>query len=960
MKKFFIIDGNAYIHRAYHALPPLSTTNNQQINAVYGFVKLLLKIKNNFKPDYIAVCFDYPSKNFRHELFKEYKANRKPLDEALINQMPIAREAVKALNMAEIEIKGYEADDLIATITEINKKNSLQTVIVTGDKDMLQLAQEEDVLIWNDSKDIMYDAKKVEEKYGVGPLQLSDVFALMGDAVDNVPGIKGIGEKTAVKLIKDFGTLENILQNASSLKGNIGKLLQQGKEDALISRKLIALEDQVPLNYNAEEFENKNLDISKAVSFFEKYEFKSLVAKYSDNKQESRLIVVSPLDFVTAAKDGIHVVDVSSSIPIPNGAQRDEESKTARSTIATNVSKNLASEKFQFSSEIVNTRDGAVAVAKIIETSEKFVLKTIGSLEDSLKAQIVGVSLCVENKSFYFPIGHNDLTAVQITFNEFKSIFSTIFASGKIKKIGHVLKQERNIYKMSQVALGSMYFDIMLASYCINSAKSHNITDMAKEYLNFDAGYDGFLGKGAKKIAFANSSVEAVADYANSITIAVFALYKIFDSHIKEKNLSYLFFNIEMPLIEVLSEMELAGIKVDSPFLHNFNKKIDCELKKIENNIYKIADKEFNINSPKQLSSILFEKLNLPVVKKTKTGYSTDESVLTELSFYELPAEVLKYRELQKLKNTYIDPIANYCSYYGDRIHTIFNQAITATGRLSSTEPNLQNIPIRSDYGKEFRKAFVPEGNNIFISADYSQIDLRVLAHISGDQKLIEAFKAGADIHSTTAREIFNIPKDDLLPDNLRTAAKSINFGIVYGMSPFGLAKQLNIPFGQAKEYIDGYFNRYIGTKLWMKQIVEQALRDGYVCTITGRVRYIHELKSKNVQVRNAGERMALNMPVQGSSADIIKIAMINIYNELKLKGYRSLMLLQIHDDILFETTVEETENIIAMIKDKMENAVKLSVPLSVDVKAGTNWGEMKKYDYRFNGRYCYWKERKC
>jgi DNA polymerase-1 len=628
-------------------------------------------------------------------------------------------------------------------------------------------------------------------------------------------------------------------------------------------------------------------------------------------------------------------------MPIANN----EESKIARSSSITNVSKNLGfeGEKFQFNSEIVNTRDRAVAVAKIIETSEKFVLKTIGSLEDSLKAQVVGVSLCVENKSFYFPIGHNDLTAVQMTFDEFKNIFSPIFSSDKIKKIGHDLKQERNIYKMSQVALCSVYFDIMLASYCINSAKSHNITDMAKEYLNFDAGYDGFLGKGSKKITFADSSIEVVADYANSIAAVVFALYKIFDLYIKEKDLSSLFFDIEMPLIEVLSEMELAGIKVDSSFLHNFNKKIVCEFKKIEDNIYKIAGKEFNINSPKQLSSILFERLNLPVIKKTKTGYSTDEAVLTELSSYELPAEVLKYRELQKLKTTYIDPIANYCSYYGDRIHTIFNQAVTATGRLSSTEPNLQNIPIRSDYGKEFRKAFAPEGNNIFISADYSQIDLRVLAHISEDKELIEAFKNSEDIHSATAREIFNIPKDKPVPDDLRSAAKSINFGIVYGMSPFGLSKQLNISVVKAKEYIDGYFEKYSGVKTWMKQVVAQAERDGYVGTITGRIRYMPELQSANVQFRNAGERIALNMPVQGSSADIIKIAMINIYNEIKLKDCKSLMLLQVHDDLLFEVPVKEQELMIAIVKDKMENAVKLSVPLFVDIKIGKNWGEMEK-----------------
>ncbi|MDR0820189.1 MAG: DNA polymerase I [Endomicrobium sp.] len=907
MKKFFIIDGNAYIHRAYHALPPLSASNNRQVNAVYGFVKLLLKIKNSFKPDYMAVCFDYPSKNFRHEIFKDYKANRKPLDEALISQMPIAREAVKALNIAEIEIKGYEADDLIATVTGNNKENGVQTVVVTGDKDILQLAEDENVLIWNYSKDIMYDTKKVEERYGVTSKQLSDVFALMGDVSDNIPGIKGIGEKTAVKLIEKFGNLENVLQNADSVKGNVGKLLSHGKEQALLSRELIELNKRVPLDYKLEKFESKDIDAGKAVPFFEKYEFKSLLAKYSAEEHELQFPVIL------------------------NETHRNEES----------VAGNFMTDKPFF--EIVNAQERAAEVAEIIDQAGIFALKTVSSTLDSLKTQIIGVSLCVENKAFYFPIGHNDLAARQITFENFKNIFAPLFSSDKIKKIGHDLKQERNIYSMSGVGLNNIYFDIMLASYCLNPAKSHGITDMSKEYLDFPAGGGSYAWKGAKKSSFADSSIEDGAKYANSISVAVFAIYKIFAFQIKEKKLSLLFFDTEMPLVEVLSEMEISGMKVDLLFLRNFNEKIVYELKKIENNIYKIADREFNINSQKQLSFIMFEKLNLPVIKKTKTGYSTDEGVLAELSSHEFPAEILKYRELQKLKSTYIDPVTDYCVYYGDRIHTIFNQAVTTTGRLSSTEPNLQNIPVKSAYGKEFRKAFVPERNKIFISADYSQIDLRVLAHISQDAKFIEAFKAGADIHNATAREIFNIPERCLVPDNLRSAAKSINFGIIYGMSSFGLSKQLNIPFGKAKEYIDGYFEKYDKVKFWMEQIVRQASEDGYVRTITGRIRYIPELRSTNAQVRKAGERMALNTPVQGSSADIIKIAMINIYNEIKLKGYKSLMLLQVHDDLLFEVPDGESENMISVIKNKMENPLQLSIPIIVDIKTGRNWGEMKK-----------------
>ncbi|MDR2398943.1 MAG: DNA polymerase I [Endomicrobium sp.] len=897
MKKFFIIDGNAYIHRAYHALPPLSTSKNQQVNAVYGFIRLLLKIKNSFTPNYIVVCFDYPSKNFRHEIFKEYKANRKPLDEALISQMPLAREAVDALNISKIEVQGYEADDLMATIAKHNRQNSVQTIIVTGDKDILQLVEDESILVWNDAKDIMYDSAKVEEKYGVKPNQLLDIFALIGDTSDNVTGVKGIGEKTAVKLLKEYGSLENILKNADSIKGNIGKLLNSGKDDVNLSKKLIGLDNNVPFNYKLERFKSKDLDINKAVSFFEKYEFKTLADKYS-KKVEYK-------------------------------ADKNVENKES-----------FVKDSLKF--EIVNSTARALEITDIIKHAGEFSIKTIGSEVDSLKAKIVGVSISVNKESFYFPIGHNDLTVIQISLEEFIKLFASVFTSGKIKKIGHDLKQEINIYKMLHVSMDNIYFDTMLASYCLDPAKSNEIEDLSKQYLDFEFNSE-YSGKSIKEASFADIPIDYAAKYASSFSAAELALYKLFGNQLKEKNLTTLFFNIEMPLVEVLSEMEITGIKVDTSFLKNFNDKIVSELKHVENNIYKIADKEFNINSPKQLACVMFEELNLPIIKKTKTGYSTDESVLTELLSYGLPSEVLKYRELQKLKSTYIDPINNYCAYYGDRIHTVFNQAITVTGRLSSTDPNLQNIPIKSTYGREFRKAFISQSDKIFISADYSQIDLRVLAHISRDKKLMEAFKKGEDIHDATAREIFNIKKDEILPENLRSAAKSINFGIVYGISPFGLSKQLNISVVKAKEYIDGYLEKYNGVKTWMKLIVAQALNDGYVTTITGRIRYIPELHSSNVQVRNAGERMTFNTPVQGSSADIIKIAMINIYIELKTKGYKSLMLLQVHDDLLLEVPLGEKESIIPILKDKMETAVKLDVPLLVDVKVGHNWGEMKK-----------------
>ncbi|MDR1940743.1 MAG: DNA polymerase I [Endomicrobium sp.] len=900
MKTFYIVDANAYIHRAYHALPPLSTSDNRQVNAVYGFIKLLLKIKETFKPDYIAACFDYPAKNFRHALYSDYKAHRKPLDEALISQMPAAREAVEALNIAKCEIEGYEADDLIASIAERNKKENIKTVIVTGDKDILQLVVNDKILVWNDSKDIMFDEEKVEEKFGVPPKRLLDVFSLMGDAADNIPGIKGIGEKTAVKLINEFTTLENVLANADAVKGKTGELLKNYKEDALKSRMLAQLKTDAPVNDNASDFESKNLDEKKASDFFAKYEFNSLLKKYFGKEIQ------------------------------PAALERGK-----------NVSFNFDFKPEEFKSEIANSKVSVEKLVKEIQKNGEFALKTLGSSADSLKSKIVGVSFYAGEAAYYVPVGHNDFTLTQISFDEFKEVFSEVLSDKKIKKIGFDLKHERNIYKTNGLEINGLEFDAMLASYCLNPLKPHDISYMSKEYLNFDAGDESFLGKGAKKIAFADAPAQQSAQYANSVSYASYNLRPALKKVSDDAQLSALFSDIEMPLVEILSDMELAGIKIDAEFLKTFNEKIVSEIKNVENKVYAAAGGEFNVNSPKQLGFIMFEKLNMPVIKKTKTGYSTDEEVLTELSSYEFAREILKYRELQKLKSTYIDPIVNYCAYYGKRIHTIFNQAVTSTGRLSSTEPNLQNIPIKSAYGREFRKAFIPEDKKIFVSADYSQIDLRVLAHISRDEKLIRAFKDGQDIHCATAREVFDIPKAQQVPADLRSAAKSINFGIVYGMSPFGLSKQLGIPFTKAKEYIEGYFERYSGVKKWMKQMVIDAQKDGYVRTITGRIRYMPEFAAHNAQVKQAGERIALNMPIQGTSADIIKIAMVNIYNELKNRKIDALMLLQVHDDLLFEVAQSHADELKELIKDKMENAVSLLVPLSVDIKTGKSWGEM-------------------
>ncbi|MDR2709181.1 MAG: DNA polymerase I [Elusimicrobiota bacterium] len=893
-KRFYVIDGNAYIHRAFHALPPLMTSSHQQVNAVFGFIKLLLKIKKKFNPDYLAVCFDYPAKNFRHEISPDYKATRKELDESLISQMPIARHAVGALNIKEVEMQGFEADDLIASIAKNNESRNIQTIIVTGDKDILQIVKDGEVVVYNESKDIFFDEKEVEQKYGVKPDKLLDVFSLMGDVSDNVKGIKGIGPKTAVKLINEFGSLEGVLKNAAQIKGNVGEILEANKEDALMSRKLISLKDDVfdKGKYDPEVFKVKEIDVQKALDFFKKYEFKSLIKEL--------------------------LKDSDAELPLEK----------------TDVP---AAHDLSFSAHII---DGMAQLLELVKKIEEEGVFTICTFADNL--QIAGVSICIKENAYYIALSHNDLSNQQILQDDFLNVFGDILKDKNIKKVGYDLKKERNIYLAKNIKMEGIFFDVMLAQYCLNPASSCALDVLARKYLGLDLEDPRFKLKRSQDRSFCQTLIVDAAKFANDSSFIISKLWEILDADMARQKAQDLFFKIEMPILEVLSDIENAGIAIDESFLRTFDRELVENIAIAQEKIFEIAGVSFNINSPKQLGQIMFEKLNFPTLKKTKTGYATDEEVLTQLKDYPFCEEVLKYREFQKLKNTYVDPILIASKDTG-RIKTNFNQTGTATGRLSSSDPNLQNIPTRSDYGKKLRKAFIAPSGNILISADYSQIDLRVLADISGDKKMVEAFKEGQDIHAATAREVFNIAPDLPLDPRLRTAAKAINFGIIYGISPFGLSKQLNISVGQAKEYIDGYLEKYKGVKRWMDQSLIEAKKVGFVETLAGRKRYIPELLSANKAVAAGAWRIALNTPIQGTSADIIKIAMINISQIFHKKKYKTKMILQVHDDLLFETPQDEINEIISIVKEKMENAVCLKVPLIVDMKSGKNWGEMAK-----------------
>jgi len=907
-KVLYIIDASAYIHRAYHAIRPLTTSKGVPTNAVYGFIKLINKIKKEQKPDYIAVCFDHPSKNFRHQLSPSYKANRKQIDEDLIKQMPIARQAVKAMNLASFEQAGFEADDVIGTLAKKAEQQGIKVVIVTGDKDLFQLVND-NIHIWNEAKNVMYDSQEVFNKYGLYPDKIVDMLALMGDNCDNVCGIKGIGEKTAVKLINTYGSIENIVANADNIKGKISQAVKDGANCVVLSKKLVQLELNVPLEFDIEKLKfNENL-FDHAQEFLKEYELYSFIP----NKQQDILQVTDfqKIDDNPVNKEQIVHKEIKNNVTIIDTVEK-----------ARSLQEKLSQEK---------------EIAINVETSGS------GIMQDLL----VGVSLCFgQDNNYYIPINHNDFILQQVQETEFVEIFKPIFENTEKKFVGCDLKFIKHIFKTIGIDLKNISFDVMIASYCINPAQQHTIENLALKFLDFHIKTEEeIFSKGTKKIKPDNIDIDTMANYSCSKAISVYSLKDILTQKLKQNNLEDLFFNIEMPIVEVLYEMEDVGIKIDSKFLEDFDKELITQISVIEQNIYRLAGETFNINSPKQLATILFEKLKLPSTKKTKTGYSTDESVLVELSQYDIANEILKYRELQKLKTTYVDSMKRFVEVEGQRIYTIFNQAVTTTGRLSSSDPNLQNIPIRTEYGRKLRKAFVADEGKVFVCADYSQIDLRSLAHICKDENLIKAFNSGQDIHTATAMEIFQVANKDEVTKTQRTAAKSINFGIVYGISAFGLSKQLDIGVKQAKEYIDSYFSKYVGVRNWSTKIIEETKQKGYVQTITGRIRYIPEINSTNKQIVAFGERMALNTPVQGSSADIIKIAMINISKKLKEQNLKSKILIQVHDDLLLEVPKEEENIVVNMIKYEMENAIKLDVPLLVAIKVGSNWSDMQSLE---------------
>lgn len=879
-KTLVIIDGNSIINRAFYALPEMSNKEGLKTNAIYGFTNMLLKIIDTYNPTHISVAFDRKAPTFRHIEFKEYKAGRKKMPDELREQFEPLKDLLDKFNIHRLEIDGYEADDIIGTVSKIAEDNGFKVYIVTGDKDAIQLASNKTTTLIT-KKGVgeveEYDYDSVIEKYEMTPTQFIDLKGLMGDKSDNIPGVPGIGEKTGIKLIKEFSSIEGIFDNIDSIKGSTKKKLEENKELAIMSKKLATIIRDVPVEFNLEELEYGNYNTKDILDVFKYLGFTSLIPRIG-NLDESEEIV--------------------------NEA-------------------NVEISKLEDIDEFIN---------KVKENNE-LIIKTVTREGNILDKRIKYIFLSVDGKKIYY-VEENSIHKLEY-----------IFTSNEIKKLGYNLKDDYIALKPYSIKLENIYFDITIAEYLIDSmsSTSYECSAIAMKYLTKKVKTkEELLGKGVKAKKYQDLSFEELSSHISQIIDTVKSVMPIMEENLKESNMDGLLYHVEMPLVEVLADMEYEGVKVDKEKLNELGSQFKEIIKKLESEIYEISEEEFNINSPKQLGVILFEKLGLPVIKKTKTGYSTNAEVLDKLKDQSpIIDKIIEYRQIVKLNSTYVEGLLSIINPIDGRIHSSFNQTITTTGRISSTEPNLQNIPVKLEMGRNIRKVFISDKGCKLVDADYSQVELRVLAHMSQDETMIDAFKHNEDIHTKTASQVFNVSMDEVTSKQ-RSDAKAVNFGIVYGKSDFGLSEDLNIPVKQAKEYIENYFNKYNKIKEFMDNIIEDASSNGYVTTILNRRRYIPEIKSSNFMLRNAGKRAAMNAPIQGSAADIIKIAMINVYKKLEENNLKSKLILQVHDELIVEAVDSEIDIVKKIVKDEMENAVCLDVNLDVDLNIGDSWYDTK------------------
>ena len=920
MNKLFLLDAYALIYRAYYALIRNPRINSKGMNtsAIMGFVNTLNEVLTKENPTHIAVAFDPSGPTFRHEAYAEYKAQREECPEDIKNAVPIIKKILNAWNIKILEVSGYEADDVIGTVALIAGKNGITTYMLTPDKDYGQLVRDNVYMYRPKFGNAGYDVMGVEEvkqKYELStPLQVIDLLGLMGDASDNIPGCPGVGEKTAIKLIKEFGSIDNLVANTEQLKGAMKKKVEENKEKILFSKFLATIKTDVPMELNLDDLKIQEPNEEELRKIFEELEFKTLIDRVLKKTQKTQKKADSQLDLFAEF------------------ATKDEESSENSSYTS------LKDTPHEY--KLIDNENEIRNLFDFLMTFEIVSLDTETTSTNAIEAELVGMSFSVEeNKAFYVPVSANREEALRIV-----NIFKPLYENEKILKVGQNIKYDLEVLANYGVTLKGKMFDTMIAHYVLQPELYHNMDYMAEIYLKYKTIHIeeliGPKGKGQKNMRDLNP--QDVYEYAAEDADITLKLKNILEKELEKAGVEHLFYDIEMPLMPVLASMEMNGVCLDTVSLKETSEVLTNRLKIIENKIYELSGETFNIASPKQVGEILFDKLKIvEKAKKTKTGqYVTNEEVLQGLKHkHEIVGNILEHRGLKKLLGTYVDALPSLINKRTGRIHTSFNQTIASTGRLSSSDPNLQNIPVRGEEGKEIRKAFIPEPGCLFFSADYSQIELRVMAHLSNDENMIEAFREGYDIHAATAAKIYKEDMNEVSRDQ-RTKAKRANFGIIYGITIFGLAERLDISRDEAKQLIDGYFETYPKVKEYMETAKETARKNGYVETLFKRRRYLADINSRNATVRGFAERNAINAPIQGTAADIIKVAMINIYNRFNNEGIRSKMILQVHDELNFSVYPDEKEKVEKIVLEEMQGAFSMKVPLVADCGWGKNWLE--------------------
>lgn len=923
MEKVFLLDAYTLIFRAYYAFIKNPRINSKKMNtsAIFGFCNTLLDLLFNEKPKYIGVGFDSSARTFRHDIYPAYKATREDTPEDIKKAVPYIKEILTSLGIQQFELPGYEADDIIGTIAKKLSKQNYNVYIYTSDKDYFQLLEDKIYIYKPTGRGTaeveIIDVEKAKLVFEVDSInQIADVLGLWGDASDNIPGAPGIGEKTAKKLIKQFGSIENIIDNVNMLEGKIKESILNNKDKILLSKKLVTIDTNVPISVNEENLKIGNINFNKLKEIFEELEFKNLLARYQQWYNSLNTPSILESAFTSNVNENI-------------------------SEVVNQISNFITINDIQHEYQLIENKEQIQQLIEEIKQKKEFSFDTETGSLDVINPDLVGISFCTDlHRAFYLPIPINYYEAVELL-----RPFSEIFSSNNIVKVAHNLKFDYQVLKYYGINIELPYHDSMIAHYLLEPEQKHNLDYLANGYLKYNPiPIETLIGeKKSKQISMRLVPIDKVMVYCCEDSDVSLQLIKIFIDKLKEYNLYELYQNIEIPLIRVLAEMELTGVTIDSEQLKQTGNELKKEMVEIEQEIYNLAGTTFNINSPRQLGSILFEKLKIednPKTTKTKQFSTAENELIKYVDKHPIVNKILEYRSIQKLISTYIDALPELINPRTQKIHTYFNQVGTATGRLSSQNPNLQNIPVNEERGREIRKAFIPSiGYDYILSADYSQIELRIMAHMSQDPGLINAFINNYDIHASTAAKIFKVSVDDVTPE-MRKKAKVANFGIIYGISAFGLAERLRISRTEAKKLIDGYFENYPRVKEYMDKQIAFARENGYIETLFKRRRYLPDINSKNSVVRGYAERNAINTPIQGSASDIIKIAMINIYNKLKNKGYKTKLLLQIHDELVFETTNDELNEIINIVKEEMENACSLSIPLSVDIGYGKNWLE--------------------